>query len=125
MAGAIGEADRVEQLGDPVAVDAAPCRTSGSGDVLGGRERGQQVVGLEDEADAVAAQLREAALARPSSATPSMATLPEVGVSSPAMMCMSVDLPEPEGPMTATKSPVVRATTDTPRSASTAASPLP
>ena len=109
---------------DPVLVDIAACKTKRQRDVLGGRQRRQQVVGLEDEADAVAAELRELALARPSSAMPSMATLPEVGVSSPAMMCMRVDLPEPDGPMTATNSPWCSAT-ETPRRASTAASPLP
>ncbi len=36
---------------------------------------------------------------------PATSTVPEVTVSSPAMQCSSVDLPEPEGPMTATKEP--------------------
>ena len=30
--------------------------------------------------------------------TPSIETLPAVGGSSPARMCISVDLPEPDGP---------------------------
>jgi hypothetical protein len=51
-------------------------------------------------------------------------TLPVVGVSSPAMMCINVDLPEPEGPITATSSPV-RTSRDTPRSASTAVASSP
>ena len=33
--------------------------------------------------------------------TSPMKTLPDVRVSSPATQCMSVDLPEPEGPMMA------------------------
>jgi hypothetical protein len=36
---------------------------------------------------------------------PSIDTDPVVGRSRPARMCMSVDLPEPEGPMTAVSSP--------------------
>ena len=56
--------------------------------------------------------------------TPSSSTLPPVGLSRPARMCIRVDLPEPEGPMIAVKrsrsKPVL-----TPASASTAASPSP
>src|SRR5262245_55345265 len=36
---------------------------------------------------------------------PSTSTWPELGVSTPPMMCSSVDLPEPEGPTMATNSP--------------------
>ena len=55
---------------------------------------------------------------------PAIATEPDVGVSSPARMCISVDLPEPDGPITAVSFP--RGTsTETPRSASTAVSPSP
>ena len=32
---------------------------------------------------------------------PAIQTVPEVGLSSAARMCISVDLPEPDGPMTA------------------------
>jgi hypothetical protein len=32
-------------------------------------------------------------------------TSPEVGVSKPARQCIRVDLPEPDGPMTAVKPP--------------------
>ena len=41
----------------------------------------------------------------PDRSWPAMRTLPEVGVSRPAMQCRRVDLPEPEGPMMATNSP--------------------
>jgi hypothetical protein len=34
---------------------------------------------------------------------PSISTVPEVGLSRPARMCIRVDLPEPEGPMTAVR----------------------
>ena len=89
------------------------------------REDRQQVEELEDEAELVAAQLGEVAVVeagdlgaverRPS---------PTVGRSRPARMCISVDLPEPDGPMIALKRPRSKET-DTPASASTAASPSP
>ena len=41
-----------------------------------------------------------ASLSGPSS-TPSMTTVPPVGVSRPASQCINVDLPEPEAPMMA------------------------
>ena len=37
--------------------------------------------------------------------TPATVTSPEVGLSRPARMCISVDLPEPDGPMTAVRRP--------------------
>ena len=40
--------------------------------------------------------------------TPSITTDPEVGRSSPARQCISVDLPEPEGPMIAARRPAWR-----------------
>ena len=51
-------------------------------------------------------------------------TRPFVGRSSPASRCMSVDLPEPEGPMTAVNWPTGTSSV-TPRSAWTADSPSP
>src|SRR5471032_2605189 len=55
---------------------------------------------------------------------PSTVTEPEVGLSRPERMCMRVDLPDPDGPMTAVSRP--RATsTDTSRRAVTAVSPSP
>jgi hypothetical protein len=55
---------------------------------------------------------------------PAMETSPVVGRSSPARMCMRVDLPDPDGPITAVSCP--RGTSiETPRSASTAVSPSP
>ena len=51
-------------------------------------------------------------------------TRPFVGRSSPASRCMSVDLPEPEGPMTAVNWPTGTSSV-TPRSACTADSPSP
>ena len=55
---------------------------------------------------------------------PATVTDPEVGLSSPARMCIRVDLPDPDGPITAVSLPF-GTSTDTPRSASTAVSPSP
>ncbi len=59
----------------------------------------------------------------PSDVPPTTAS-PEVGVSSAARQCIRVDLPEPEGPMTAVYSPVNRSTV-TPSSARTSVSSVP
>ncbi len=55
---------------------------------------------------------------------PSIQTLPAVGWSSPARMCISVDLPEPDGPMIAVYAPRCRSMS-TRSSARTSASPWP
>ena len=55
---------------------------------------------------------------------PETETEPLVGLSSPARMCISVDLPEPEGPITAVSFPLPTSS-ETPLSASTAVSPSP
>src|SRR5436305_4822397 len=60
----------------------------------------------------------------PVMSTPSSSTVPEVGLSSPARMCISVDLPDPEGPMIAVKRSRSKLVL-TPARASTAASPSP
>ena len=61
---------------------------------------------------------------RPLMSTPAIETSPDVGLSRPARMCMSVDLPEPDGPITAVRRPWA-ISTETPRRASTAVSPSP
>ena len=63
MAGASGESDGFEQfLGAAAAfADAGPGDAQGEFDVLVGGEQGQQAEGLEDEADAMAAELGELA----------------------------------------------------------------
>ena len=58
------------------------------------------------------------------SRVPAIVTWPSVGWSSAARRCISVDFPEPEGPMTAVSFPRSTASV-TPRSACTAASPSP
>ena len=55
--------------------------------------------------------------------SPARRNLPEVGTSRHPRMCISVDLPEPDGPMTATYSPL-RISKETPRRASTSRVPL-
>ena len=55
---------------------------------------------------------------------PAIVTLPSVGRSRPARMCISVDLPEPDGPMTAVSWPLA-IPRSTPRSAWTVVSPWP
>ena len=55
---------------------------------------------------------------------PSIVTVPLSGRSRPARMCMSVDLPEPDGPITAVRR-WRSISSDTPRNACTAASPSP
>ena len=62
-------------------------------------------------------------LSVPSSVSP-IHTEPLVSESRPASVCMSVDLPEPDGPMIAVKRAVAKSTV-TPSSARTSASPLP
>ncbi len=61
---------------------------------------------------------------RPVNSVPASVTVPLVGRSSPARMCISVDFPEPDGPMIALKPPAANATL-TPSSARTSASPSP
>ena len=59
----------------------------------------------------------------PTSDSPATAMSPSLGVSSPATMFSRVDLPQPDGPMTATNSPCV-IVMSTPRSARTGAPSL-
>ena len=92
--------------------------------VLPRRQHRQQVEELKDEADVVAAQPGELRRRHAGDLRPSIVTDPSVGLSSPARMCMSVDLPEPDGPMTAVSRPRSMST-DTSRSAVTAVSPSP
>ena len=55
---------------------------------------------------------------------PAMLTSPLVGLSRPARMCIRVDFPDPDGPITAVRFPSATSS-ETPRSASTAVSPWP
>ena len=60
---AVLEADGVDHLVEALPVDLLAGDIQGQGDVLRRREGGDQVEGLEDEADALAAQTGEATLA--------------------------------------------------------------
>ena len=119
--GAVGEPDRVERLGRqlPALLRLDSRVEERQLDVRLRGRAGNEVEGLEDEADLAAADL---ATARPRRAfarrSPSRKYWPRVGTSRQPMMCISVDFPEPDAPMIATKSP--RETeSDTPRSACT------
>ena len=94
-------------------------------DVLGRREHREQVEELEDEPDVRrGAACVSSVSSRSPMSTPAIETSPEVGLSSPARMCISVDLPEPDGPITAVSRPSAMSS-ETPRRASTAVSPSP
>ena len=93
-------------------------------DVLLRGQHRQQVEELEDEADVLAAQPRQLRVGERRDLLPAIVTVPLVGLSRPARMCISVDLPEPDGPMTATSWPD-STSSETPRSASTAVAPSP
>ena len=69
------------------------------------RQRGQELEELEDDAQAPPAPLGQLAFAQGVHAVPSTHTSPEVGRSMPVIMLISVDLPLPDFPMTATNSP--------------------
>ena len=53
-----------------------------------------------------AAELRQVGVAELVISVPAIATVPRVGLSRPARMCISVDLPEPDGPITAVSLPL-------------------
>ena len=85
---------------------------------------GQQVEGLEDEPDLLVAdpgQLVVAQLRDPVAVEPVLAL--RSGLSRQPMRFISVDLPEPDGPMMATNS-FFRMVTSTPRSACTISPPM-
>ena len=101
---AIAQTDRLDDRVQPRAPACGP-RCPWERDVLQGVERRQQVERLEDEADPVPAQLGEPLSLRPVTSVSSRWICPEVTVSRPARQCISVDLPEPEGPMIAVNWP--------------------
>ena len=73
--------------------------------VLQRRQRGDEVEGLEHEADALRPQPRPPSSLRVVRSTPSSHRWPVVGRSSPASIASRVDLPAPEAPVIATVSP--------------------
>ena len=70
------------------------------GDVFDRRQFGQQLAGLEDEAEVVAAQFGALGVAHAAQVAPRKMTVPAVGLMMPASACSKVDLPEPDGPIT-------------------------
>ena len=102
-----------------------PASSSGSRMFCSAVSIGQQVEGLEDEADVVAAEEgQRGVVERRRARRRRRSRVPPVGWSSPARQCISVDLPEPDGPMMAVNRPAGRSRS-TPRRACTAASPRP
>ncbi len=99
----VGQADGGGDLLDPRLVGLDAGELERQDDVLGRRQHREQVEELEDEADVVAAQLRQRRIVEAADVDAGDSTSPDVGLSSPARMCISVDLPEPDGPMTAVR----------------------
>ena len=96
---------RLDDGADPLLVRLGAGERHRQGDVLAGVERRQQVERLEHEADALAAHaVSSRSESDPSSMSPRK-TRPDVSESSPARQCISVLLPDPDGPMTAVKRP--------------------
>jgi len=87
------------------AVDGGIGRAQPEGQCLGGAE----FVGPEQRVAADHGQHRQSHHEqhgrRPARSRPSTNTWPDVGVSRPPARCNSVDLPDPDGPITATSSP--------------------
>ncbi len=122
---AVGQADPLEQIREERRVGLLAGDRERQEDVLLGRQHRQQVEELEHEPDVLTAQHRDVAVAQSEPSTwPAIQTLPLVGLSSAASRCISVDFPDPDGPITATSSPGCTSI-ETPRSASTAVSPSP
>ena len=121
---AVPDPGRVDHLIEPGLVRVSPAMSSGSVMFSRAVSVGTRVVGLEDEADLLPAQEREAFSESIVRSTSPMKTWPDVGVSRPAMQCRRVDLPDPDGPMIAVN--LARSkSTETSSSARTAASPSP
>jgi len=91
-------------------------------DVVERRRARQQVEPLEDEPDLLVAHGASASFDMRDTSWPSRKYCPEVGRSRQPTMCMKVDLPEPEVPVTARNSPGWTSRL-TPRSAFTWTSP--
>ena len=104
---AIGQADDLQRDADALAaLGLAELRQEQRQlDVALGRQHRQQVVELEDEADVARAPLRQRAAAQLVDAHAADFDAPPVGLSSPPIRLSSVVLPDPDGPISARKSP--------------------
>ena len=115
----------VEELGARGAASSAPARPAirpGSSDVLERGEVRQQLVELEDEADRAVAERGQLGrpTARPSACPPTSIVAARPAGRAPPSRCSSVDLPEPDGPTIASRSPA-STSRSMPRSTSTVA----
>ena len=90
-----------------------PAIDSGSSMFSRAVEHRQQVEELEDEADVVPAQPGQRVVAEVRDLGALIFTEPSVGLSRPARMCISVDLPDPDGPITAVSLPALDLDRDT------------
>ena len=123
LGGLVADAQQVEQVARPVSAGvalAAGDRRAASDDVLEHRHALQQVEELEHDADVPPAHVCQLGPRPAGERLAGDHDLAFVGVSRPATRLSSVDLPQPDGPMTATNSPppTIRST---PRSARTGA----
>ncbi|HZN89641.1 MAG TPA: hypothetical protein VFB44_11750 [Thermoleophilaceae bacterium] len=124
MVAPVSEAYGGDEGLEPLAVGLVPSDPHRQQDVLLGVQDRQQVVALEDEADPLAAMKREFSIVQLIEAgavdfDPTARGSVETGED-----VISVDLPEPDGPMIAVNDPRSKST-ETPRRASTAAAPSP
>src|SRR6516164_8868967 len=115
--GAIAETYRVQELLGAPGIRLA-LRKHGHKDVVESCKLREEVVGLEDEPDALVAIRRSAERDMPVTADPPTIISPQSGRSSAAMRLSSVVLPEPDGPTRSASSPCDSAK-DTSRSAVT------
>src|SRR6266545_4234175 len=117
----VGESDRLHELGQPLGLWLLAGNVKRQEDVLARGEHRYKLKNWKTKP-----MWRRRSLVRSLSPSPvisvsAIETWPAVGLSNPARMCISVDLPEPDGPITATSSPLETESV-TPRRASTAAS---
>lgn len=107
MRSTVGQSQQIQHFDGGRLGFAAPQTgyQGGYHDVLQRSELGQQLVELEDEADAAVAEGRKFfSFMRPTS-VPSMRTIPVSGASSVPMICNRVVFPAPLGPTMLTTSP--------------------
>ena len=126
VVGPVGQADLGERGEGPLpALGRVDARVDERQlDVAPRRQVRQQVELLEHEPDAAVAHLGQLVLVEATRRrAPARRYVPGVGTSRQPMMCISVDLPEPDGPTIATNSPasIVSVTS---RSASTSSAPV-
>ena len=99
----VAEADGVDHVIEPLPVGSTARQRHRQHDVLVRRQRRHEVERLEHEPDVVAPQQRELAVGERAELDVADEDRARGEVSSPARQCMSVDLPEPDGPMIAVK----------------------